>query len=309
MARNIDKYSKVKIFVGYHKPNVLFCTEVYQPILTADIPWENQPNVVKDSTGTNIADKNKHYGELTGHYWVWKNFLPKTKAEYIGFCHYRRFLDFNIHQTEPIPFKPVLAEDFKKMIFPKYTSDNISRIIDGYDIVLPNKFPIDCSVYEQYLRYHPKEDLDIGLKVLDELYPEYSTASKEFMESDEFYNCIHFVMKKELFNEYMGWLFNILQETEKRCDWSKYTEYMTVRTPAFLAERFLNIWLLHNIKTRNLKVLNSTSLILTGEGYGSNEYDSPQTAALRYMIKVQQLKIKGDANLASLQATFNQLLK
>lgn len=290
MARDIDKYSRIKIFVGYYKPNYLFSSEVYQPILTSDVDWDN-PKIIKDNTGINIAEKHAHYAELTGHYWVWKNFLPKTKSEYIGFCHYRRFLDFNFTKTELIPFKPINGNDFRNT-FKMYSPSNIMRVIDGYDIILPYAYPLDCNTCAQYLRYHPKEDLNLTIKTISELYPEYIEACHEFLSSYEFYSCLQFIMKKELVNEYMEWIFNVLEAVEKAADWNKYTEYLNVRTPAFLAERLLNIWLLHNIKHKNLKVLNTTSLILTGEGYISSDFDNPKVCDLRYLIKVEQLKQK-----------------
>lgn len=297
MSKNIDKPSKVKIFVGYHKPHEVFISNVYQPLLTADVEWEKEPNVIKDNTLINIAEKNKHYGELSGHYWVWKNFLPKTNAKYIGFCHYRRFLDFNFHPTEIIPFKFVFAKEFSENMFEKYSEENILNAINGYDIVLPQKYPIECNIYQQFLKYHTKEDIDTALAILGSLYPEYIDAAQEFLMSDELYTCLNFIMKTELVNEYMEWMFKILFELEKRSDWSKYTEYMTIRMPAYIAERFLNIWLLHNIKKRNLKILHTTSFLLMGEGYGTAEYSNPNICMLSYSIKVQQLKQK------------NQLLK
>ena len=39
----------------------------------------------------NIYEKEKHYSELTFHYWYWKNCLMKEKKDWIGFCQKRRF--------------------------------------------------------------------------------------------------------------------------------------------------------------------------------------------------------------------------
>ena len=47
---------------------------------------------LRDNTGDNISSKNSSYGELTFHYWLWKNKLEELNDnEWIGFCAYRRF--------------------------------------------------------------------------------------------------------------------------------------------------------------------------------------------------------------------------
>ena len=50
------------------------------------------PNWLRDNTGDNISEKNSSYGELTFHYWLWKNKLKEIDDDkWIGFCAYRRF--------------------------------------------------------------------------------------------------------------------------------------------------------------------------------------------------------------------------
>lgn len=268
IAQNVEnKESKVKIFVGYQNPNTIFHSNVFQPILTSQINWENAPEIIKDNTGINIAEHNKNYAELSGHYWVWKNFLPITNAEYIGFCHYRRFLDFNFTQMEGLPFKPILKSEFNE-IFKKYSEENIMNCIEGYDIILPKKFYFLSPVYNQYIGFHPKKDIDIALLLLKEICPEYLKVARDFISGKELYTCLNFIMKKELLNEYMEWIFKILMAVEARSDWSQYKDYFDIRTPAYIAERFFNIWLKYNIEKRNLKVLNTTSIMVVGEGYG-----------------------------------------
>ncbi len=266
-----EERSRVKIFVGYYKPNYIFKSNVYQPILTSSIDW-NAPDLIRDDTGINISEKNKHYGELTGNYWVWKNFVPTTNAEYIGYCHYRRFLDFNMHKMKDVPFKPIKDTEFKK-IFKEYTEENILNCIEGYDIILPQKLKFGLSILDQYFKYHPLGEFNLALKVIEDLYPEYLLETLKLFGAKEMVTCLHFVMKKELFNEYMEWLFNILFTIEERTDWSKYNTYNTVRVPAYLAERLFNVWLNHNIEKRKLKVLNTTSFILIGKDYGSITYE------------------------------------
>ena len=47
---------------------------------------------VNEKAGANISYKNLNYGELTFHYWFWKNKLKNySKNEWFAICHYRRF--------------------------------------------------------------------------------------------------------------------------------------------------------------------------------------------------------------------------
>lgn len=279
-----DTPSKVKIFDIYFKPNMIFESKVFQPMLTSSIDWA-PGNIIRDNTGINIADRSKHYGELSGHYWIWKNYLPDAKEDYIGFCHYRRFLDFGITKMPDVPFKPVFANEFK-YTFKKYTEENILKCIDGYDIILPHKFYFQDPICEQYARYHPKEGLISALNILEEMYPEYADAARDFMNSYELFICLNFIMKKDLLNEYLEWMFNILLELERRSDWSKYVEYLEIRLPAYIAERFFNIWLNHNVKKRNLKILKTSSVYLMGKDYSDV---NPNVYRLRYDVFTQML--------------------
>lgn len=277
---------KVKIFVGYYNQNVVFKSDVYQPIMTADFEWDNKPDIIRDNTGINIADRNKHYAEMSGHYWVWKNFLPNTDAKYVGFAHYRRFLDFDITEMENLPFKPVYISNFKK-IFKKYTQQNILKCIDNYDIILPKIFPVTPTVYQQYEQWHHHEDMDAAILIMKELYPEYIDAAIKVVSASEMYTCLNFIMKTELVNEYFEWIFNIMFRLEAQSDWSKYVEYLDIRTPAYLAERLFNIWLVHNVEKRKFKVLNTSSILVVGKNYGLS---SSSLYVARYKSLVKELE-------------------
>ena len=51
------------------------------------------------------------------------------------------------------------------------------------------------------------------------------------------------ITKKEIFDAYCGWLFDILFEAEKRIDFTKYDAYQG-RVMGFLSERLFRVWLL-----------------------------------------------------------------
>ena len=44
-----------------------------------------------EKSGKSIIQLNEYYGEATGIYWIWKNYLNNLYSEeFIGFCQYRR---------------------------------------------------------------------------------------------------------------------------------------------------------------------------------------------------------------------------
>ena len=81
---------KIKILVAVHKAGDVIHDEIYTPIHVGkanagiDLGW------MGDDTGDNISAKNQNYCELTAVYWAWKNLKD---VDYVGLCHYRRFLD------------------------------------------------------------------------------------------------------------------------------------------------------------------------------------------------------------------------
>ena len=53
--------------------------------------------------GKNIQKKEKHYSELTFHYWFWKNKLKNfDNNDWIGFCQKRRFWTKNSSKVKSL---------------------------------------------------------------------------------------------------------------------------------------------------------------------------------------------------------------
>jgi len=234
--------NNLKMFVAYHKDAVItqdlfkdFRSEVFT-LLNTSI-----------NTGDNIAHKNPNYAEMSGWYWVWKNYLPTAQEDYIGFCHYRRFPDFNIRSNNgectQIKFKK-----FKK-IFNRWKNQDLTKKFNGHDIIVALKINFgEQNVYEQFEECCGEGHLDLALEVIKDKYPEYEEAFHKVMNSHEMFYCLNFIMKKPVLNEFFEWIFDFCAELDKRTNnWEGYSGY-NIRMPAFLAERLISVWLDYNAR-------------------------------------------------------------
>lgn len=183
---------------------------------------------VSDNFNENISFKNKNYCELTALYWIWKN---DDFSTYKGICHYRRYFSnsFFSHNLK----KYMISSDFIK-IFEK-----------GYDIILPEKQYFIRTAEENYLKCGFKKDLDITKKVIAEKYPDYLNEYNKVMNENKSYLTNMFIAKKDVFDEYCKWLFDILFEVESRVDISTYSK-QEARIFGYISERLLTVWIYHN---------------------------------------------------------------
>lgn len=254
------KQTKVKIFVAHEKEGPFFNSEIFQPLFIGAHSLEGCAFSLKDNIGENISAKNNYYGELTGQYCVWKNLLSKLSTEYIGFCNYTKFLDFNISDTDNIVFKDTIILEFSKVV-EKYTEENIFNFIQGSDIVLPQKILTPKRLYDLYLDSSPKEEIDSAISIIKEDYPDYFKTVQKIINGNEIYANLVFVIKRELFGEYVQWIFDILTKLEQKINMSKY-EKLTEKNDVFanIAEVLLNVWIEHMLENKNIKIKESTSV-------------------------------------------------
>lgn len=217
----------IKILVATHKAYWMPEDDVYMPV---HVGREGKQDLgfTGDNTGDNISLKNANYCELTGLYWAWKN----LQCDYIGLCHYRRYFADGHHGSD--------LDAKKTAIFHRA---DYEKLLQSYDVILPKKrnYYIE-TVRSQYEHAHNKRDLDEVERIIAEHYQEYSDAFAKVMGRTKLHILNMFVMKKELFDEYCSWLFDILFELEKRIDISSYNQY-EARVFGFLSERLFNVWL------------------------------------------------------------------
>ena len=261
---NETKKSKVAIFVIYHKESPIYESDIFHPIQTGCANTSLDLGILKDNIGNNISFKNTHYAELTAQYWVWKNYLKDNpQTEYIGFCHYRRFLDFNTPAKNNTPFSvPLSHEEFRKKFNKEYSEKIFYKNFKGYDIILPEPYHLVENALDQYMLYHPNEEFFKMINLVKRLYPSYVDGMDDYLKSNVGYYCLNFIMKTDYFLDFIQWAFHLLDEMDKISDWTQYTAYNEQKTPAFLMERFFNVWLRYQIKTKSTKIIERESVLL-----------------------------------------------
>ncbi len=249
----------IKIYISCHKECFLPQRSFLYPIqVGAKNAPVRLPRMLHDDEGENISAKNPSYCELTAQYWAWKN----EDADYYGFFHYRRYMNFggkclphNSFQDAELPF---LNEEALQLL--SLDAETVEEVVSSYDMIATTQVslkefkPPVKSNYEQYAAtpYQHKEDLDVLLEIVKERYPEYYRDAVDYLHSGFGYFCNMFIMKRELFQKYSAWLFDILEEHEKRRDYGNY-DIMGCRVSGYLGERLFGIWFCHWKKQGALK--------------------------------------------------------
>lgn len=235
----------VEIYVMTHKEiEEEYDSSLYKPILNGSINSKQDYGYIRDDSGDNISSLHDNYGELTSEYWVWKN----SKADIIGFCHYRRWFVKNLK-----------LEKLKK--------SDILKDLKEYDIILPSKSTFDETLYD----FQKKSDItdpdydatyEDYLKVeevLEKFFPDYAKTYHDIMNGKEMWACTIFICRREKADEYFQWLFSVIDKLKYEFDLAKY-ESRDPRVFAFIAERLFTTYVVNN----NLKIKEYPLIITEG---------------------------------------------
>ncbi len=216
----------IKIVVATHKQYPMPEEKMYLPV-QAGAAVHERLGYQGDDAGDGISEKNGVYCELTALYWAWKN----LNAEAVGLCHYRRYFQ------EPGEKTPLREE-------------TLCRLMNETPVILPKKRNYYIETGEsQFVHAHGRESLDALRGTLKDLYLAYLPAFDQSMAKTSGHRFNMFIMRREQFDSYCEWLFDILFETEKR-----------LGTPAprmmgYLSERLLDAWIItEQIPYRELPV-------------------------------------------------------
>ena len=216
---------RTKIFVMTHKKFHPPHDEIYIPLQVGRVLGEDL-GYLGDDTGETISARNPFYGELTGMYWLWKNY---QNVDLIGICHYRRYF---------------FDDSGKLMTQQQYETELLEA-----DILVSDPIYAPKSYLEYYGDAHNVNDMLLAGKIIQKLYPNDYSAFEQVMRGRKYYFGNLCVMKKQLFDDYCSWLFSVFFEMEELIDVSNYDEYHK-RVFGFLSEELLLVY----ITARKLRV-------------------------------------------------------
>ena len=242
----------MKIFVATHKEYTMPSDSIYQPFWAgAAISKTYKGQFPGDNTGDNISVKNPCFNELTVVYWAWKNCDEDIK----GLVHYRRF----------IGKRQAKGSDFYDKII---DAKECEELLKTHDVIVPYpKRYYVMSIYDHYIKSKKeiRKELTTDMAQLRaaiaKLYPDYVETYDKVMKRTSAHMLNMFIMRREQFDGYCEWLFNILFEVERHI--LEYRQWDD-RVCGAISELMLDIYLTKNnlsIVERPLVELEGVSLI------------------------------------------------
>ena len=223
-----------------------------------------------DSSGKNISQKNKYYGEYTFHYWIWKNYLDKLENNWIGFCQYRKFFSekhiennnltldsLNSLVLKNIPenyqkYDAILVEPFKieKKIV-KFLKKNPKLILKNPMVLFSEK---KRNIKFHFDLMHGEKNLTKAINLLDN---ENKKGFTEFVNNNVEFNPQNmFICKStKTLKSYYDVIFPWLNKCEDIFGFENLKGYDLTRIYGFLAERFLSYWFQKNTKVATMPII------------------------------------------------------
>lgn len=265
---------KYYIMVAYHKNHetLPITKRLFSPIQVGKV---NNPSLdlgieTDADFEDNISKKNPNYCELTALYHAWKN----INAECYGLFHYRRYFSLDDPFVErawrnilfwgnkvigrvstSMPCPTTLLNIRKTDTYLSKLHSRLEELTRDYDVILPRKIKLNkFSMKEHYGLCHKLKDYERIENIILEAFPEMEDAVMVAGKKREMYIYNMFIMKHDVFCDYMKWLFFILETFEREYQFTgdSYQD----RIFGFISERLLNIYIQYHIDSLSIKEVN-----------------------------------------------------
>lgn len=164
-----------------------------------------------DYSGKNISAKNKQYCEMSATYWVWKN----TSHAWNGIEHYRRH----------IMLEPEMIEE-------------------GIDAILPLPYICYPNTMHQFRRFVKEDVKDALYEALKVIHPDKYDDYIAILEGKYQYTYNIVCARKEVFDAYCEWFFEITEYMETLAD--KAPDIANTRALSYVAEVLTNLYFMYH---------------------------------------------------------------
>lgn len=189
-------------------------------------------NWMNEKKGDNISDLNKFFGEATGIYWIWKNYLNNfNENDRIGFCQYRRlWLNKLINNKQKNNFSSLFSNLIK--------SDNSIFLSSDTILIQPTIFT-NNNLLGQFEEIYARNALTDCISFVKD---EDRNDFKNFLNGNKMSICNMFITKPSIFKMYCADMFNFIHKCYGYCQKEKLLINKNIRLPVFMVERFTSFW-------------------------------------------------------------------
>ena len=222
----------LKIFccaINYHR----IIDKLPNYIIPLGLGKSNYPKTwLTEKEGNNIFEKNKYFGEATGIYWVWKNYLKNFETnDWIGFCQYRRlWLNDIFEEKQKNNFSSLYSNLLK-------TENKIFKNVDT--VLLQKTFLKNESLLDQFDKIYGKNILNHCVELLPAKDKE---DFLKYLNGNELSICNMFITKTEIFERYCKEMFDWINKCYIFCNDQNLLVGKNTRLPIFMVERFTSFW-------------------------------------------------------------------
>lgn len=236
----------IKMFsIGYKKVPYVLPAGWVEPFAVGELASADiDGQCCDDGKGDSIARLNTVFGELTAHYWVWKNLPP---VPYVGFCHYRRY--FNFIANPQIGLPKLLATpvpEIMAFINQDTQKEMALKILASNDVITTRQYCLPQTVAEQFRENHTAYVWDIFVQTIAQVSPPWLSRYLPWFEvSREFRFYPVFITRWEIFEEFSSLLFDVLFLVYQKIGYladEPGVRFQPGRYPAYLSERFMMLY-------------------------------------------------------------------
>lgn len=275
--------SRIELFVSHRreKRTLSLKSEILKNVVCGSALCKEEDRFkgyLRDDIGENISEWADKLGELSVLYWAWKN----SSSDFIGLCHYRRFLSFADPKSLSNREKNCYGQYVQDKLTEKATEEfhliddkKIKTILASHEAIILRPFEINeapviwnnsgyrstVGEYWEAFNYYILNPNTIPqtLEIVEELFPQKLEIVKKYLDGNKYigFNC--FILNKKICDELCNFIFPVLFKLDSKLNYV-YNSSRTKRSLGFVGEILTGAFLLDYLE-RNKKKVYLTNLV------------------------------------------------